>query len=201
MYIGRGEKSYTYQGHDRTVNIGFKVAALSADEMEPMYQKLNYLMSNMMGDYNGDGIMRGPFTKMTIGNWFDRQPCVITSLTYKVPNESPWEISMDSPERNTNGEFIVKQLTLPHIVEVSLTFIPIGVQKRSGNNYENVLPQKSANQSNIAQNEVGYPFITGSKTPNGNSEFETFSIYGQRNSDIISTSTSYTPSFIGPPTQ
>ena len=201
MYIGRGEKSYTYQGHDRTVNIGFKVAALSADEMEPMYQKLNYLMSNMMGDYNGNGIMRGPFTKMTIGNWFDRQPCVITSLTYKVPNESPWEISMDSPERNTNGEFVIKQLTLPHIVEVSLTFIPIGVQKRNGNNYENVLPQKSANQSNIAQNEVGYPFITGSKTPNDDSEFEAFSIYGQKNSDIISTSTSYTPSFIGPPTQ
>jgi len=189
-YVGRGEKSYTYQGHDRSVNISFKVAALSAEEMEPMYQKLNYLMSNMMGDYNDKGIMRGPFTKMTIGSWFDRQPCVITSLTYKVPNDSPWEISMDSPERNINGEINVKQLTLPHIVEVSLTFIPIGVQKREGNNYVNALPQKGANQSNIAQNEIGYPFITGSKIPNPNSEFEKFKIGGNINVDE--------PSFLPP---
>jgi len=181
-YVGRGEKSYTYQGHDRTVNVSFKVAALSADEMEPMYQKLNYLMSNMMGDYNNNGIMRGPFTKMTIGNWFDRQPCVITSLTYKVPNDSPWEVSMDSPERNVDGKFVVKQLTLPHIVEVSLTFTPIGVQKKE-NNYVNVLPQKGADQSNIAQNEKGYQFITGSKIPNPDSEFEGFKIGGNINGD------------------
>ena len=228
-YVGRGEKSYTYQGHDRTVNVSFKVAALSAEEMEPMYQKLNYLMSNMMGDYNNNGIMRGPFTKMTIGNWFDRQPCVITSLTYKVPNDSPWEVSMDSPERNIDGEFNVKQLTLPHIVEVSLTFIPIGVQKREGNDYVNVLPQKGANQSNIAQNEIGYPFITGSKIPNPRSEFEKFAISGQINasnamdelapsyftmpnaqpSPIIGKQMDFsfppsalnTPSFIGPPVQ
>jgi hypothetical protein len=181
-YVGRGEKSYTYQGHDRTVNVSFKVAALSAEEMEPMYQKLNYLMSNMMGDYNNNGIMRGPFTKMTIGNWFDRQPCVITSLTYKVPNDSPWEVSMDSPERNVDGKFVVKQLTLPHIVEVSLTFTPIGVQKKE-NDYVNVLPQKGADQSNIAQNEKGYQFITGIKIPNPSSEFEAFKIGNNINGD------------------
>jgi hypothetical protein len=138
---------------------------------------------------------------------------------------------MDSPERNVDGEFVVKQLTLPHIVEVSLTFTPIGVQKKE-NNYVNVLPQKGADQSNIAQNEKGYQFITGSKIPNPGSEFKVFSIYGQRNSSnppldylnsksgkisIPSTGPSpitgeqmdfsflpsalTTPSFIGPPVQ
>jgi len=156
-YSGRAEKFYTYNGFDRTVNISFKVAALSAAEMQPMYQKLNYLMSNMMGDYN-KGIMRGPMSRMTVGNWFDRQPGVITSLTYKVANDSPWEIAMDETE---NGEGINK-LILPHIVEVSMTFLPIGTQHKG----ENLLPQRGANQSNIAQNENENRFITDNKIPN-----------------------------------
>ena len=155
-YIGRAEKFYTYGGFDRTVNISFKVAALSKEEMQPMYQKLNYLMSNMMGDYN-KGIMRGPMSRMTVGNWLDRQPGVITSLTYKVTNDSPWEIAMDEPE----GGSSVKQLILPHIVEVSLTFLPIGTQHEG----KNLLPQRSANQSNIAQNESGVQFINDGKIP------------------------------------
>ena len=42
-YIGRGEKFKLYNGFDRSVTFNFKVAALSAKEIEPMYQKLNYL--------------------------------------------------------------------------------------------------------------------------------------------------------------
>ena len=43
-YAGRGEKFYVYNGFSRTINVSFKVAALSAAEMEPMYRKLNHLM-------------------------------------------------------------------------------------------------------------------------------------------------------------
>jgi hypothetical protein len=173
-YIGRAEKFYTYGGFDRTINVNFKVAALSADEMRPMYQKLNYLMSNMMGDYNG-GIMRGPMSRMTIGNYINRQPGVFTSLTYKVVNDSPWEVVLYNPvdatkkdafitddkipnqkstfqdwninNNSTNIEQNLKQLVLPHVIEVSLTFIPIGAET----NGVNLLPQRSADQSNIAQ--------------------------------------------------
>ena len=167
-YIGRAEKFYTYGGFDRTVSISFKVAALSVYEMQPMYQKLNYLMSNMMGDYN-KGIMRGPMSKMTVGNWLDRQPGVITSLTYKVANDSPWEIAMDETE---DGES-AKRLILPHIVEVSMTFLPIGTQHQG----ENLLPQRAANQSNIAQNENDTQFINNNKIPKSKgTEFERFNL-------------------------
>jgi hypothetical protein len=168
-YIGRAEKFYTYGGFDRTVNISFKVAAISAAEMRPMYQKLNYLMSNMMGDYN-TGIMRGPMSRMTVGNWLDRQPGVITSLTYKVTNDSPWEIAMDSPEDGPNSN---NQLVLPHIVEVSLTFLPIGTQHEG----KNLLPQRGANQANIAQNESGIQFIKDNKVPNSkNTKFQGYTL-------------------------
>jgi hypothetical protein len=104
--------------------------------MEPMYQKLNYLMSNLMPDYS-DVLMRGPLMRMTIGNWIDGQLCILNSLSYKPMSEAPWEIGLNDTE-----------LILPHIVEVTLNFTPIGSQTRD----KNELPKKSQNVSNIAQN-------------------------------------------------
>ena len=42
-FVGRAESFYTYGGFDRTINISFKVAALSKHELLPLYQKLNFL--------------------------------------------------------------------------------------------------------------------------------------------------------------
>ena len=120
-YIGRGEKFKLYNGFDRSVTFNFKVAALSAKEMEPMYQKLNYLASNMMPDYN-DNVMRGPFMKLTIGDYLNAQPGVFTSLQYSIADDTPWEISIDQPEGGST------LYDLPHIINVTATFIPIGVK-------------------------------------------------------------------------
>jgi hypothetical protein len=120
-YIGRGEKFKLYDGFDRTVAFNFKVAALSAKEMEPMYQKLNYLASNMMPDYK-DNIMRGPFMNLTIGDYLNTQPGIFTSLQYSVADDTPWEISIDQPEGGST------MYDLPHIIDVTATFIPIGVK-------------------------------------------------------------------------
>ena len=58
-------------------------------------------------------------------------------------------------------------MVLPHIVDVTLSFIPIGTQNKD----KNLLPQKGANQSNIAQNYNGNintepNYIDGNKIPN-----------------------------------
>lgn len=145
-YVGRGEEFYIYNGFSRKISLGFKVAALSAGEMEPMYQKLNYLMSNTMPDYSGEGLMRGPFMRMTVGNWIDSQPGIINDISYTVPNDSPWEIALNEPLQGGSRE-----LVLPHIIEVSMTFTPIGTQYQN----QNLVPKKSAQQSNIAQNFNG----------------------------------------------
>jgi hypothetical protein len=148
-YAGRGEKFYIYDGFSRKMSVSFKVAALSSKEMEPMYQKLNYLMSNLMPDYNENNLMRGPLMRMTIGNYIDGQLCKLDSLSYKIPQDSPWEIALNEP---ING---IKELILPHIIEVTLGFTPIGSQTKS----ENLTPQKSEKISNIAQNWNDYQFI------------------------------------------
>jgi len=145
-YAGRGEDFYIYNGFSRKVQIGFKVAALSAEEMQPMYQKLNYLMSNLMPDYNNN-LMNGPLVKMTIGNWFDGQDGILNNVSYTIPNDSPWEIAINT----ING---VEPLILPHVVEVSMTFTPIGSQTKGINK----ISEKNSETSHIAQNinEVQY---------------------------------------------
>jgi hypothetical protein len=142
-YAGRGENFYTYGGFSRKISIGFKVAALSSVEMEPMYQKLNYLMSNLMPDYKNNLLMRGPMMRMTIGNWLDGQDGILNSLSYTVPQDSPWEISLG--EDVTTG---AKTLNLPHIIEVNMTFTPIGSQTMG----KNKVSSKSSQISHIAQN-------------------------------------------------
>ena len=138
-YAGRGDRFYVYDGFTRKISIGFKVAALSAVEMEPMYQKLNFLMGNLMPDYNNN-LMRGPLVKMTVGNWIDGQPGILNNISYTIPQDSPWEIGLGD-----------KYLILPHVLEVSMTFTPIGSQTQKINK----VPSKSQNTSHIAQNYNG----------------------------------------------
>ena len=160
-YAGRGEDFYIYGGFGRKIQIGFKVAALSEEEMKPMYAKLNYLMGNLMPDYTTTGLMRGPIIRMTVGNWIDGQAGILNSLSYTVPQDSPWEIAL------TSGNLI-----LPHVVEVSMTFTPIGSQTRKVNK----ISEKSEYTSHIAQNINDNPqfvggtiqFATGSNDPTFN---------------------------------
>jgi len=143
-YAGRGDKFYIYDGFSRKMSVSFKVAALSAKEMQPMYQKLNFLMSNLMPDYENN-LMRGPLVRMTIGNYIDAQLCKLDSISYTIPQDSPWEIAIDEPE---GGE---KYLILPHIIEVQLNFTPIGSESKA----HNELQSKSQTISHIAQNNTG----------------------------------------------
>jgi len=143
-YAGRGDQFYIYDGFSRKMSVSFKVAALSAEEMKPMYQKLNFLMGNLMPDYENN-LMRGPLVRMTIGNYIDAQLCKLDSVSYTIPQDSPWEIAMDEPE---GGE---KYLILPHVIEVQLSFTPIGSESKA----HNELQSKSQTISHIAQNNTG----------------------------------------------
>jgi hypothetical protein len=119
-YVGRGEPFYIYKGFERAISFEFQVAAMSEEEMKPMWQKLNYLYSNTMPDYSGN-VMRAPYMKLTIGDYLFRQPGIIKSLTYTIDNKSPWEIAIDDPEI-AGGSNLYE---LPQIMTVQMTFAPI----------------------------------------------------------------------------
>jgi hypothetical protein len=124
-YMGRGEEFFTYQGFTRDIQFSFKIAALSRDELRPLYNKLNYLISQVYPDYAGNsGIMRAPIVKVTLGDYLYRVPGFLQSVNVTVDNSTSWEINL---EESTD----VQQL--PHVLEVAISFKPI----------HDVLPQRS----------------------------------------------------------
>ena len=129
--MGRGEQFYRYNGFDRAISLGWTVAAQSKEELMPMYRKLNYLASSLAPDYSqGNGYMRGNLATLTVGGYLYEQPGIITSLSYDIPEESPWEIAIPANEelRDTENSIIsdksVKEM--PHMIKVTgFNFIPI----------------------------------------------------------------------------
>jgi hypothetical protein len=121
-YVGRGENFYTYAGFDRKISLSFTVAAQSKIELIPMYKKLNYLASQLAPDYSKTGYMRGPLITLTIGGYLYEQPGFITSLTYEMSEETPWEIGINDDA--TDDDSSVKEL--PHMIKVTgFNFTPI----------------------------------------------------------------------------
>ena len=126
-YMGRGEKFYKYGGFDRKMSLGFTVVAQSKDELNVMYDKLNFLASSLAPEYLDSltsGYMCGNMSYITLGDYIYDQPGIITSLTFDIPEDSPWEINRDT--QFVSGSAVggtVRQL--PHMIKVSLNFTPI----------------------------------------------------------------------------
>ena len=121
QYLGRGENFYTYSGFTRQISLSWTVAAQSKEELIPMYKKLNYLASSLAPDYSPNGFMRGNLVQLTIGGYLYEQPGFITSLTYDIQEDTPWEIGIGAIGGQDGS---VKEM--PHIVRVTgFNFIPI----------------------------------------------------------------------------
>ena len=129
-YIGRGENFYNYQGYQNNISMGFTVAAQSVQELSIMYQKLNFLKSTLAPDYSKQGYMRGSIHQLTLGGYFYETPGIITSLTYTIPNDTPWEIGIPSNSKDIESEGGItfrnpEVKELPHRIDVSMEFKPI----------------------------------------------------------------------------
>lgn len=115
-YVGRAEEFYTYQGFNRNINFSFKVAALSKDELLPLYKKLNYLAASTAPSYASNGeFMKGTLCAVTIGDYLSKQNGFISSVNLTWQTNYPWEIDSED-----TGRAIV-----PHILDVSVSFTPI----------------------------------------------------------------------------
>jgi hypothetical protein len=122
-YMGRGENFYFYNGFDRDISFSFKVPVLSSLEQQSVYTKLNYLASLMAPDYSEGGFMRGNILKLTIGDYLTEVPGVLTSLSYTIDDNVPWNIPRDNYGIVDN---INKGYALPQMINVSgFSFKPI----------------------------------------------------------------------------
>jgi hypothetical protein len=125
-YMGRAEKLYKYKGFGRKISMAFTVVAQSREEITAMYDKLNFLASSLAPEYldsETSGYMAGNIAYITLGEYIYDQPGIINSLTFDIPEESPWEIGIDDAgNRLEVGD--VRQV--PHMIKVTgFNFTPI----------------------------------------------------------------------------
>jgi hypothetical protein len=125
-YMGRAEKLYKYKGFGRKISMAFTVVAQSREEITAMYDKLNFLASSLAPEYLdslSSGYMAGNIAYITLGEYIYDQPGIITSLTFDIPEESPWEIGIDD---NGNRLEVDDVRQVPHMIKVTgFNFTPI----------------------------------------------------------------------------
>ena len=91
-YIGRTSPTYLFKSISRECSFGFKIAAMTRQELDANYKRLNRLMQSISPGYTSGNLPIGPMIKLTIGNYFQETPVVIDSFEITVPESSPWDI-------------------------------------------------------------------------------------------------------------
>ena len=124
QYTGRGESFYNYSGFERSISLSFKVAAMSRQELRPIYKKLNYLASTTAPSVSKDGFMRGTIIKLTVGSLFYELPGFIESIELSWNNAYPWEIALSSKDEGSDTPDKDVQ-ELPMVLDVSLNYRPL----------------------------------------------------------------------------
>jgi hypothetical protein len=113
-YVGRAEEVYTYQGFSRDVNFSFKIAALSKEDIVPLYDKINALAGSTAPVYGENGqFMKGVLTKITIGDYLKAVPGFISTVGLSWDLNTPWEIDTENGPR------------VPHVLNADISFTPI----------------------------------------------------------------------------
>lgn len=133
-YPGRGEEFFKYGGFARDIGFSFKVHVASRAELFPTYRKLNYLASLMAPDYSSPGYMRGNIVELTVGDYLNDVPGIITNFNFNLSNETSWDIA-----RNNDGTVDENSAELATLISVdSFSFKPI----------HNFIPEKAYNPEN-----------------------------------------------------
>lgn len=123
-FVGNPEPFYNYDSFDRGVSLSFKIAAFKKEELKPIYVRLNALISQLFPDYKSNSTRsRGPYIKLTVGSYLDRQPGFIESIGIKWDKDVPWEIGIEKSggiaDKNTSLQ------VLPHVLDIDMKFQPI----------------------------------------------------------------------------
>jgi hypothetical protein len=140
-YMGRGEEFYVYEGFSRDISVSFTMYAHNPEEMKPLYQKLNYLMSTFAPDYSAQNKMRGNIGYLTVGDYVRRVPGVFTDIKLTGFMDTHWEINLDY---KLPSEPTLKQNVVPKLIKVGLSFKPI----------HNKLPRKSTRANPFKSNFI-----------------------------------------------
>jgi hypothetical protein len=135
---GRAEQRYLYGGFERSVDIGFLVAAESFDEIESEWNKLRRLARLCMPTYGEAGFFASP-VKVTIGGLHRATPMLLTDVSFDWDTENPWSLPGSAKAYNPeNGE--IERVTeeemragygYPIVTSVDCTFTYLGTKAQT----------------------------------------------------------------------
>ena len=128
-YIGRSEPVYVYENATREISFNLKLYAHTYLELRRIYVKMNKLTSMCYPEYQEDELfdtvakqrMKPPLAKLRLGDLYggaNRKELTgfIKSLTYTIPDESPWEMNQ--------GEKIPKYIQVAISYQVIHSTVP-----------------------------------------------------------------------------
>lgn len=112
-YLGRPEQFHIYSGADRSVNFSLHLHPFSKEGLKNQYEKLNYLQglafpAGYRSLVGGGVYMVPPFTRLTLGDIYNRMPGYISSLDINMEDGSPWSL-----QRKTR---------LPEHIRITITY-------------------------------------------------------------------------------
>jgi hypothetical protein len=98
QYIGRIEKFVSYITVQREVSFKLDILAYSKDELEIVWNRINYLTSFVYPHHIYKGILQPNIIRMTIGNVYVDQPAYVTSMNtnFNEISES-WDLDREVP--------------------------------------------------------------------------------------------------------
>jgi len=126
-FIGNPYKYYIYESIERSVTFTLNIAAESPEELARNWEKLSHLTKAaypLIPYQEGDekisaNIVSPPFIRFTLGDMYRERFGVLDSLSYTVPDNTPWETDIDG-------------FVLPKFMEASIT-IKFAEDVASGN--------------------------------------------------------------------
>jgi hypothetical protein len=90
-YVGRSDVLHLYGGMSRDISFNFIIAAMSKDEMDMIYYKLNQLARRVSPGVK-DNRMIAPISTLTIGKIVKDEFGFLSSLSYNFDDSFPWDI-------------------------------------------------------------------------------------------------------------
>lgn len=95
-YLGRTERFVSYGGAKRTATLSFNIVAFSADEIQNMWNRVNYLTGLAFPLGVSNGFMIPPLFRLTVGGIYVDQPVYIDTLEHEFISEefTPFDIDM-----------------------------------------------------------------------------------------------------------
>jgi len=184
-YLGRADNVQIYTGFARTVSIDFTTVCFSLKELHPMWQRLNYLVGltkpagYTTGATNNDILLASPsntnfiippFLKLKVGDMYDEQPVVLTSVSMNIPPEASWELTSDDENRKNNYEYLNGTFTtkkedeilvgqFPNMAQISISFnfLEKRLPKTNNRHFGHYISEDKPNKENLENDRYGDP--------------------------------------------